>query len=216
MITVSEKNNVDYWNEFYRKVSLDEESTFCSFIKQKLKEDVLIIDIGCGSGRDTRSFAKEGYQVYGVDRSTSAILMNNENVKHINNINFLNIDIADESNLQKLMDEVLNNNKDKKILVYSRFLLHSINKETETILLQILSKKLKSEDLIALEFRTIEDEEIEKVYSNHYRRYIDSEELIGNLENIYGFSTEYYYKGRGLSFYKNEDPYLARMIIKKK
>lgn len=218
MNSISEKNNVSYWNEFYKKVTLDEESTFCTFIKEEIKEDVVIIDIGCGSGRDTRSFAKEGYQVYGIDRSTEAIMMNNENVKHISNIEFFNIDISDESKLQNCIYEIIATEKNctKKLMIYSRFFLHSINKETEIILLHILSKILKSEDLLVLEFRTIEDEKIEKVYSDHYRRYIDSDGLKKDLEVKYGFSTEFYYKGQGLSIYENEDPYLARMILKKK
>ncbi|WP_193766967.1 class I SAM-dependent methyltransferase [Lysinibacillus parviboronicapiens] len=218
MNSVSEKNNVSYWNEFYKKVAIDEESTFCSFIKKEIKEDVVIIDIGCGSGRDTRSFAKEGYQVYGIDRSTEAINMNNEHVKHISNIEFINIDIADKSNLQRFLEYVstIEENATKKIMIYSRFFLHSINKETELILLHILSKNLKSEDLLVLEFRTTEDEKIEKVYNNHYRRYIDSDELKKDLETKYGFFNQYYYKGQGLSIYQNENPYLARMIFKKK
>lgn len=218
MNNISEKNNVSYWNEFYKKVALDEESTFCTFIKEEIRDDVVIIDIGCGSGRDTRSFAKEGYQIYGIDRSIEAINMNNENVKHISNIEFFNIDIADERKLQSFIDNIIatKKNYEKKLMIYSRFFLHSINKETELILLHILSMVLKREDLLVLEFRTIEDEKIEKVYSDHYRRYIDSDELKDDLENKYEFSTEYYYKGRGLSIYKNEDPYLARMILKKR
>ncbi|MGE7910991.1 class I SAM-dependent methyltransferase [Lysinibacillus xylanilyticus] len=213
---VSEIVNVNYWNEFYKKVAIDKESTFCSFIKKEIKDDVVIIDIGCGSGRDTLSFAKEGYQVYGIDRSTKAIEMNNENVKHIKNIEFINIDVADESILQKFIEDVLAKNYAKKLMIYSRFFLHSINKETESVLLHTLTKNLNRGDLLMLEFRTIEDEKIEKIYSDHYRRYIDSDELKTELEYKHGFSTEYYYKGQGLSIYKNEDPYLARLILKKK
>ncbi|WP_419185159.1 class I SAM-dependent methyltransferase [Lysinibacillus sphaericus] len=38
-----------------------------------MKKDSVILDIGCGSGRDTRSFAKNGIQVYGIDRLVEAI-----------------------------------------------------------------------------------------------------------------------------------------------
>lgn len=216
--SVSEKNNVDYWNEFYKNVSIDEESTFCSFVKNKINKNSVIIDIGCGSGRDTRSFAKEGIQVYGIDRSVEAINKNNENVRNISNIKFVNIDIADEHRLRKFIDDVSAETKKnaKKLIVYSRFFLHSINKETEKILLNILSEGLQSGDLIMLEYRTIEDESIDKIYNNHYRRYIDSEELNNNLEQNYGFTSVYFYKGQGLSVYKSENPYLARMILKKK
>lgn len=218
MTIVSENNNIDYWNDFYKKVIIEEESTFCTFIKKEINEDLFIIDIGCGSGRDTHSFAKEGHQVYGIDRSVEAINMNNDNVKGITNMNFINIDISKEKELHLFIEDVSDTatKNSKKLMIYSRFFLHSINNDTEEILLKVLSKLLKTGDLLVLEFRTIEDEKIDKVYNNHYRRYINADELHRILEKNYGFTSEYFHKGQGLSIYKNEDPYLARIIMKKK
>lgn len=210
---VSEKENVNYWNDFYNKVTLDDESTFCSFIKNIIDQDVTIIDIGCGSGRDTYSFAKEGYKIYGIDRSIEAIKKNNEKVKSISNIEFQNIDIGEENELHDFICRVMSD--EKKLLIYSRFFLHSINKETEEFFLNILSKVLRQGDVLALEFRTIEDENIDKVYNNHYRRYINAKELKVSLEQDFSFTTDYFHKGQGLSKFKDEDPYLGRMILTK-
>jgi SAM-dependent methyltransferase len=220
---LSEQDNIQYWNEFYRKVKLTEESTFCSFVQEIIRDKKMtVLDIGCGSGRDSFSFAKNGHDVIGLDRSIESINWNNtlkDKAKEKElNVYFFTIDISDEEALSQLFISIRENLqfKNQKIIVYLRFLLHSINESTERILLKVLSKYLSKGDYIAAEFRTIEDKKIDKHYNDHYRRFIVAEELLNDLIYKYGFNKVYFHKGTGLSIFKDEDPYLARIIMKKK
>ncbi|GGE81774.1 class I SAM-dependent methyltransferase [Priestia taiwanensis] len=217
---VGETVNLAYWNEFYKRFYIEEESTFCSYIKSRIDKDTLIIDIGCGTGQDIRSFYREGFCVTGIDRSLEVINSNNNVIKQAgyrDSIDFKQVDISSESELSKFIQEKLEEarGRKKKLLVYSRFFLHSINQQTEEVLLKTLAKQLDNGDLFAAEFRTIEDANKEKVYNNHYRRFVDSEQLVKNLEEVYRFEVLEYTKGTGFSIYKGEDPYLARIIARK-
>jgi tellurite methyltransferase len=208
----SEKKNIEYWNAFYKKVKIQEESTFCTLIKNTIKNDAIILDVGCGSGRDAFSFAKDGYGVVGIDRSEEAIKLNeilreDMNFNHLN-INFHAVDISDEQGLSELVGSISQSakNEDKKLVVYVRFLLHSINEKTEEILLTTMSKHLRKGDFFAAEFRTIEDQN---------RRFVSAEDVLSDLENKYSFTKILFTKGTGLSIFNNEDPYLARIIMEK-
>lgn len=217
----NEKENVLYWNDFYKNFNIQKESTFCTFIKSQINEDVTILDIGCGSGRDTYSFARDGFEVVGIDRSEEAIRLNRYRKEDSGwnalNIQFYTCDISDAPTLQQIIKERSERAQasNKKLVIYLRFLLHSINEATEKILLSTLSDALQMGDYLAAEFRTIEDQDREKIYDNHYRRFIVAEDLLSDLENKYNFTRRYFAKGTGFSIFNNEDPYLARIVMSK-
>lgn len=218
MESISERENLKYWDDFYKKTMIDGESTFCSFVKQHLKCDkkYLIFDIGCGSGRDTKAFAKDGYEILGIDRSKQVIQTNNDLTKNIESIEFVNIDVGLPNELLNFLKHKKNLLKEEKnIFIYSRFFLHSINEETEEILFNTLSEGLTSGDRMAFEFRTIEDEKICKYYDNHYRRFINLENLISRLTTKYSFKVDFSFKGQSLSVFNGEDPYLGRIVCSK-
>ena len=110
----------------------------------------------------------------------------------------------------------------KKKAVYSRFTLHSISLEQEDSLLYNLSKGLNLGDLFLIEARTVNDPLCgvgEKVGHNeyitdHYRRFIDSNEFINKVMSQ-GFSLCYFVESNGLSVYKDDDPVLMRLVLKK-
>lgn len=213
-------DNTTYWNEFYKKFHIKNESSFCNYIKSKVNKETIVVDLGCGMGQDTWSFYKDGYIVTGVDQSIVAISHNNKikaGIDACNSIEFLNIDISSEKIFPCFIMNIIEKARtsNRRILVYARFLLHSITEKAEKNILENLSKYLNEGDLFAAEFRTIEDKDRAKIYKNHYRRYINSDKLITNLECKYSFNIIEYSKGTGFSVLNSEDPFLARIIAKK-
>ncbi|MBW7452510.1 class I SAM-dependent methyltransferase [Paenibacillus sepulcri] len=218
---VNEKDSVEYWDNFYREIKIQHESNFCLLIKSMSTDQSVILDIGCGSGRDAFSFAKDGYEVVGIDRSKQAISANKTMKNHpkFKNLN-IEFNVVDLGNVRKLNDIIIaviqrTKKQNKSVIVYVRFLLHSINERTEQILLDTLSANLQKGDQFAAEFRTIEDEGRNKVYDNHYRRFIDADHLLDKLVTKYDFSPILFEKGTGLSIFNNEDPFLGRIVVEK-
>lgn len=70
---MKENKTINYYNSNVKEfvsgtVSVDFESTQKKFIS-KLPENALILDFGCGSGRDTKYFISRGYRVDAIDGS---------------------------------------------------------------------------------------------------------------------------------------------------
>lgn len=210
-----------YWDAFYKKYRIEEESTFCAFVKSFVGGDVHVFDIGCGSGRDSFSFARDGYPVTGIDRSGQAIEANRKLAMERGfpeTVRFGRVDIGDRATVASLVTELSREAqaREKRLLVYLRFVLHSLDEETQARLLDTLDSTMGEGDILAAEFRVPEDESRSKVFPGHYRRYVDSDLLLEELEHKYRFRRLYYIKDTGLSVFNDEDPYLARIIAVKR
>lgn len=202
-----------YWDNFYKSNYISDTSSFYKFVSNQVASDSVVIDIGCGTARDTIAFSSRTEKVIGVDASSIVIERNQMNYNQLYpNINFINLDITDSEQLDELIGSVKASHQ--KIYIYSRFFLHAVSDNAEDILLSILGKHLDYNDLIFLEFRTKEDEGLYKNYDNHFRRYVDTDEFDVKLKK-YSFDIKFFVKSRGLSIYNNEDPFLARYTIKK-
>lgn len=210
-----EVNDKEYWNMFYDKNSLPfKNSDFAEFVlKNYIDGGKFLIEMGCGNGRDSCFFAKNNVKVIGVDQSE-------------NEINFLNSKFKNE-NLEFLCEDFTNLNLNRSFdyvfdYVYSRFSIHSINEEAEDRLLNWTFNNLNAGGLFLIEARSIKDtlyNEGEKIsqtenFTDHYRRYCNKDVLINKLKKL-GFRIIYETESKGLAVYKNEDPYIVRIISKK-
>ncbi|WP_060205290.1 class I SAM-dependent methyltransferase [Sporosarcina koreensis] len=212
--------NSNYWDNFYKKQLINKESSFCKKIRNELQGDFIVVDIGCGLGRDSFSFAEEGYDVFGIDGSEEAISTNKkrvEQIRPIGEVYFSKVDLSDQKSLQEILTVVTSKAdlENKRIILYLRFLLHAIDVETEKILLDTLVENTPIGTCFVAEFRTAEDAVRSKVYDDHYRRFVETDTFLVELINR-GFSVNKFYKGTGFSIYKDEDPFLARVIAEKR
>ena len=198
--------NTDYWNKFYSDVMNTNPSTFASFCLSYISPNDSLIDIGCGDGRDSIFFAQRLKHVVSIDNSSKTI-DNLQKTNKLSNNEFYNLDIE---SLQ-LFNQSMNKQFD---VIYCRFLLHAIAEDREDILLNWAYKTLPIGGRIMIETRTTEDEKLPKHYDNHYRRYIDTNVLCHKLESL-KFKIIHHEEGTGLSPFKAEDPYLARIVAEK-
>lgn len=219
ILSEMEVNEV-YWEQYYLNIKRQKPSSFCSFINDFLKEKYFVIDIGCGSARDSFEFSRQNHDVIGLDRSEQAISFANAIIKEekYTDIYFENVDISNKKIMADIFEEVKTeaNKKGRKVMYYSRFFLHSIDEIAQTNLLNSIAEHISEGDIFVAEFRTREDQDRQKIYSDHYRRFVDEEELINQAKRICGLNKlKLFQKGTGFSVYKDEDPYLARVILEK-
>ena len=200
-----------FWNKFYKSFKVIKPSSFAIFVLKKLKRsDEILLDVGCGNGRDTFFFIRNKIKSIGLDISRQAI--NSNNRKNIGK-NFF---------IYKNFCKPLKNKIQKNLFgyVYARFFIHAINLKEEKIFFANCKKFLKKDGKIFLEFRTIKDSffklgtKISKYeyFTDHYRRFIDIKMLKKRLKN-YGFKIEYKKIGKNLAKYKKENPHVCRLIL---
>ena len=76
-----------YWNDYYRKhdkdTSISTHSSFSEFCLSKffIENNLNIVELGCGNGRDAIYFAHHRHNVVAIDQSTSAINIAKESLK---------------------------------------------------------------------------------------------------------------------------------------
>lgn len=206
-----------YWTDYYAKNSKPADaSSFAEFILPKLANGKNIIELGCGNGRDSIYFAMNGLNVIAIDQVQDEINYLNENHKD-ENILFV---CDDFTNLVKTQSECIKNTSFDYI--YSRFTFHSINEVKEDRTLDWISSKLSGGGCFLLEARSINDpmfkqgkllSETEN-FTTHYRRYMDLDKIIKKLE-YRNFEIVYKIEDNDLAVYKDDNPYVIRIIAKK-
>ena len=202
----------NYWNNYYKKnKGVLKPSNFAIFSKKTLKNfSGIICDIGCGNGRDTIYFNKNGFNCYGLDQSGPVIKKNKKKFKKYSTKfikkNFINF------NFSKL---------NQPLTIYSRFSIHSIKQEKETIFLKKISN-LKNLKYIFIEVRTIYDDlygkgkkiGLNEFVSTHYRRFINPVKFKKKISKKFKIIS--YKVSKNLAVFKNENPKVLRIVAERK
>ena len=75
---------------------------------------------------------------------------------------------------------------------------------------------MPSGTIFAMECRSDKDKKLYKNFQQkHYRRYINLNSIVDKLK-LSGYNIEYREESKGLAKYKKEDPYIIRIIARKK
>lgn len=202
-----------YWNDFYSSTEakkLGTPSQFAAFIAQEAGCACLIIEVGCGTGKDSLFFSSYGFDVVAIDGSEMAIRKCQAAMGE--RISFVHASVGSADFLPALCKarEASHN----AALVYARFFLHALTDNEERAFFGDLAAALRPGDRVALEYRTVRDATGEKVTPVHYRRYIEPFEVFASAGRL-GFVVEYAVEGFGYAKYKQDDAYVARCILKK-
>ena len=202
-----------YWDEYYRHRTVPVvPSQFAVFVHGELTEGSSIIDIGCGSGRDSIFFAQCGLDVLGIDQSPIAIDTCNRRASELG-IRAARFVAAPISNTKQIALEAQRMQGPR--CVYARFFLHAIDDEAEqdfiSVATQIVAKTPHS--IVAVEFRTERDRNQQKVTPEHYRRFVNPMTFATKCINA-GMSLDYFVEGFGFAKHHSDDAHVARYIFR--
>jgi SAM-dependent methyltransferase len=203
-----------YWNEYYKSVTKKSApSQFAAFIANELSDYSLIVDVGCGNGRDTLFFAQLGFKTIGIDGSASAIAHCKKQLSPDTDPQggefFIRRNVLDLPTDASLLERITQAKK----IIYSRFFLHAIDEIEEQAFFEFAYTSCKKGDAIAVEFRTSLDAGRSKVTGQHYRRYIDAKSLVAAASAQPGIQLSYLTEGTGYAKYKTDDAHVCRAIF---
>lgn len=204
----------DYWQDFYSSQDVDRvpmaESTFATWVAERLPDTAGVIDIGTGTARDARFFATGGRPVRAIDYSPAAVERGRALARREGwAADFEVVNLADLHQVGALAAG-LEPGVDWHL--YARFLLHAIDDETRANLWTLAAAVVRRGGECWFEFRTSRDEQAEHVFGEHFRRYLDPEQVVLEAKGheLRVVESE---EGRGLAPYKSEDPWVARLRI---
>lgn len=216
---MSDKNIIHeqtYWDDFYRNWGLEVPSQFCVQTVTDLERGTSIVEFGSGNGRDSQYFASQGFITTAMDLSASAIATCNEKMvsRDIHHAFFRQGDVSQDEDIAATLEqgrrqlgvEVV------PLVVYSRFLLHSLDEEQQQQFIAALARHMRTGDQLYLEFRSLGDANKPKVFGNHYRRYVDTDKLLAHMTGNNDFAIGYSITGQGMARFKAEDPVVSRII----
>lgn len=208
-----------HWTKFYRDSQLPElPSQFALFVANEIatgdiRQPATILDIGCGNGRDSAFFSRQGYRVVGIDRSAEAIALCRARIAAADHVHpqaaqFV-IGRFDDAQMWR---ETILPLLDGPLVVYARFVLHAITEAEEQLLLGHLVDLLKTfGGVLCIEARTIADRDAAKATPQHYRRFIETRALIERLSAL-ALAVQWQAEGRGMAKYRRDDATVVRLV----
>jgi len=205
---LDKKIEKEYWDRFYLSEELHSPSSFAIFCQQNfLKSSRYIIDLGCGTGRDSLYFHQQGHKILGVDQSSNIIsILQQTYSQKFDTLRFTEGDFSTLGDIEKFD------------VVYSRFSLHSVDSVSASNTLRWAFRNLNENGLILIEARSVNDELYNKgqpagkdaFILSHYRRFLRLEEIYDELQSI-GFKINFIVEGKGFAKFHNEDPSVIRI-----
>jgi len=201
-----------YWSNHYARTSVAPlPSQFAAFVagEELPAEELEILEIGCGNGRDAGLLSQRFRNYTGIDRSPEAI-QSCGNLPLERSAFFVH-EIAE--GLTSAMKEVWGQ-REKFDVIYSRFFIHSISDEQETSFFELVNQGLCVGGRLYVEYRTSEDEVLPKETEDHFRRFVDPGSFAERAGN-FGLKLVYGVEGRGYAKYGEDDAHVARQVFVK-
>lgn len=203
-----------YWEDFYAsrrsRAVPDEPSAFARWVGLRETSAALLVDIGTGTARDALWFARNGHAVLGVDYAAPAVEQAQRNASEQQlPATFELLDLYQPQQVTALADRLARGQRSP--LLYGRFLVHALADEGRHALWQLAATSLGRGGLLYLEFRTGKDAGARHEFGEHFRKFLDSDLVVDELEER-GGRIAHRDEGHGRAVYRHEDPHVCRLV----
>jgi SAM-dependent methyltransferase len=206
--------NRGHWWPFYfgqaQATVSGQPSPFAEWVHEREPAGAAIVDIGSGTGRDSLWFARQGHDVLGLDYIPAATDRAGKAAREEGlPARFHTFNLYDLRQVLATGGELAH--RDEPPTLYARFLVHAIEDAGRHALWRIASMCLRRGGRFYLEFRTDENATAEKVYGEHFRKYLPGDVVAEEIES-WGGQVEHREEGYGMAVYKDEDPHVCRLV----
>jgi hypothetical protein len=208
-----------FWNDHYKDFSLLQPSLFAqSCLEKFITNKDTVVELGCGNGRDGLAISQVASRYIGLDACPVA-------VKHFTDaVHSTPAAVSGRLSVRQTdftsFDFNSIHTNDARLVIYSRFSLHSINYAEVARLLDNVASIAVAPWIMVFEARTIFDmlygqgEQVgrHEFRTDHYRRFIDPDEFLHDLNQR--FSIGYFEINDGFAPFGDQDPILMRAMIR--
>jgi len=206
--------NHDHWWSFYFGRSQEtvptEPSPFARWVHDREPPDSAIVDIGAGTGRDALWFARRQHDVLGLDYIPAATERADRQARDEDlPARFRTLNLYDIRQVLAIGADLAH--RDTPPALYGRFLIHALEDAGRHNLWRIASMCLRRGGRFYVEFRTGLDAGAEHEFGEHFRRYLEPDTVVAEIEAA-GGQIEHREAGHGLAVYKQEDPHVCRLV----
>jgi tellurite methyltransferase len=208
-----------FWDKHYQAFAVHEPSRFAQFcLKNYIEKDDIVIELGCGNGRDGTVLGQFSKKYVGFDACPIAVNAFRSSLATLSpeHQNKIQIEVGDFTQLD--LDKYAESSN--RLVIYSRFSLHSIGYEDAQRLLDNISKIKSTSWVLLLEARTIfdtlygqgENIGLHEFKTDHYRRFIDPQVFLQEIAAK--FNVTYFEVNSGFAPFGNQDPLIMRAVMK--
>lgn len=202
-----------YWDAFYsqqRQRVPNGPSPFALWVADNYSSDRPLVDVGCGTARDSLWFAhKHERHVTGLDYNLGVLRRaTNRSRRRSLDTEFHLVNLYDTRAALSWGASLAH--REQPCDVYARFVLHALNEPGQQNLIRLAAMALRRSGHLFLEFRTPEDAELSHVFS-HGRHYVSPERARAMVEAAGGRVVQEI-TGTGMAPYESEDPVVCRMV----
>jgi len=121
-----------FWNKHYKKFTVNKPSFFAKFcISRYLSTSDILIELGCGNGRDGIAISKSVCKYIGFDICNDAVNSFNQFLDCHKRISNTNMSVYCKDFTAQDFNKFIDNGK--RLVFYSRFSMHSISRIEEKL-----------------------------------------------------------------------------------
>jgi hypothetical protein len=203
-----------FWDTFNARAKRevpDEPSSFARWVADHHASDRPLVDLGTGTGRDALWFAGEqGREVTAIDYSVGAVHRGTATSDERElPVGFEVLNFYDQRAVLSLGARL--SRSEVPVDLYCRFTFHSLDFPGRQNLLRLASMSLRRGGYLFLEFRTPKDRRRPHAFGEHTRRYLRPATVAAQIRAA-GGRVVHQEEGTGLAPFRDEDPYLCRIV----
>lgn len=175
----------------------------------------VVVDVACGNGRDAVAIARTGRHVVAWDVAQSALdrtrsLADDYDVADL--VETTTVNLFDQRDTLGMAALVGHRFAGQPVDVYARFVFSTVRGRCRRNFWSMARTILRLGGRLHLEFRTLEDVDIDYVFSREYRVHLDPDEMIAEAAS-HDLAVVDKQVGRGLARLAGEDPHMCRLIL---
>jgi hypothetical protein len=218
------RRRLRYWADFYASSAAkrvpETASPFAGWVDTWLGDHSAqseppgrqLVDLGCGTGRDSIWFVEQGYAVTGFDLTKEA-LQSTRRLAERKGVSvrarFLNL----EDTHQTLITGARIAHRPTGTHIYARGLLDNLSPAGRASLWRFASMAQRRGGYTFLEFRTDRSRRDRLAFGPHARTFLDPDSVIAEIASRGGTVADQQV-GRGLAPLYDEDPHICRLVVR--